>query len=226
MPKKAKWNELPCLTCKEPCSVDAAKCPHCQTVFTPGEIESRKQQQSQSTKLGFGCLGVLVLTVAWCSVPESIPDDPQSGAKGDAVAYYRKIISEVAMCDLAGRGLAKAAKTPNAVAMYNAANEVESSCLEVPSKIRGIEVPKSVGKIAYDELKRTRDICENTYLNRWSAARSIKSTLDGESKVSDLAEMERASTAIGSGTILCSAGLVSVATKLGATVDELGVGGK
>ena len=222
MPKKPKWDELPCPKCMEPRSVNAGWCPHCQSDLASASVAERRNIPVEGQVIGCATIVVLALLVGWCSSKESIPEEPASTAKQDAIALYRKVTEIGAPCDRSAAKFAAAAKSQNLIDMYQAASNVEDSCIEVPSEIRKIEIPESVGQQAQASLESTLETCENAYGERWSGARSLKEVLDRGGKGPQFAEIERSAQVASAGTLMCGGGLVIVATSFGATIDELG----
>jgi hypothetical protein len=74
MPKKPKWNEVPCPQCKEPIAPSANRCPHCQTDFTPAQVEQRTKDHSNGIKFGCAAMLGIVLLLGWCTSPA--PEQP------------------------------------------------------------------------------------------------------------------------------------------------------
>lgn len=174
---------------------------------------------------GNGFAIVAVLMLAGCSDP-SPPEKPGPTAKADMITFYHAMTGAIASCDSAGALVSTAASLGDPVAVYRAAEKMESACLGVPGDLRGITVPLSVGKKSYDELVKTQKACENAYVMKWSAAGTMKKALDNMGSVSARAELTEATEAMGTGTMVCAAGLVSEAVALGVSEAELGIGKK
>ncbi|WP_313335754.1 hypothetical protein [Sphingobium yanoikuyae] len=229
MAKKPGLGERLCPKCKEVIKADASICKHCRTEFTAEELAAAKKQQDQSNlAAGIGCLGI-VLLLSYCVYTSgdkasvaSAPEKPAATAKADAAQFYRNILTAIGPCDAAGKGVAAAGKAGDAIALYQAANSMEQTCLGTSSAIRAIEVPSSVGKAAFAKLTETREVCENTYSARWASAGKMKEALDGGG-VARLAELKDITDAVQAGTLSCVAGLVGQAMELGATEKDLGM---
>ncbi|WP_160172149.1 zinc ribbon domain-containing protein [Novosphingobium lindaniclasticum] len=228
MAKGTKLGQRICPKCKETIKVDASLCKHCGTEFTPEEISLAKADAKKGAKYGgIGCL-LLVLALGTCTyiagkgepAPE-VPDRPTASAKADAIAFYRGIMQVIGPCDRAGAGVAEASKAGDLVNLFSAANEMETACLKTPSGIREVKVPVSVGKASFDKLTKTREVCENAYVQKWSAAKKMKAALDSDGKISALAELKEAASLVQTGTIVCATGLVGEIMALGAKSEDL-----
>lgn len=228
MAKGTKFGERICPKCRESIKVDASICKHCGTEFSAEELATAKAEAKKNAKYGgIGCL-VLVLALGTCTymvgkgepAPE-VPDKPTATAKADGIAFYRGVMKAIGSCDTAGAGVADASKAGDLVTLFSAADAMETACLKAPSNIRDVKVPASVGKKAFAELTKTREICENVYLQKWSAATKMKAALDSDGKVSALAELKEAANLVQTGTIVCATGLVGEVMGLGAKSEEL-----
>lgn len=228
--KKPGLGERACPKCKETIKVDAAICKHCHSEFSPEEIAAAKMEARKSTRFtAFGCLG-LVLFVGFCgmvldngSSPASIPEQPGASAKHDVTGFYRKVMDTIRPCDNAGARVADAGKAGDVIALYQAADAMEATCLSTSSNIAAIDVPSSIGREAHAKLTDTRKACENAYLQRWVSAGTMKKALDERGSVGRLAELKDAAQAVQAGTMICAAGLVGEALALGATEADLGM---
>jgi hypothetical protein len=98
---------------------------------------------------------------------------------------------------------------------------MEGACLGTPSDIRAVKVPASVGKESHKKLTETREVCENAYVQKWSAAGNMKKALDSENKVSAMAELKDSTNLIQAGTMVCAAGLVGEMMTLGVPDSDL-----
>lgn len=150
-------------------------------------------------------------------------DDGKPGltAKADMVAYYHKFMDAVETCDRAGTVVAEASKSGDPVSAYQAADRMESACLSTSGEIKDIDIPKSAGAEVKKELAETIKACESAYINKWSAAGLMKKALDNAGSVSTQAELRDTVQAFQGRTLVCVAGLVSAAMKVGATEDDL-----
>lgn len=236
MPRKAKANEQPCPACKEPCAYDAIICPHCRTAFTPSQIAARKDLHKSAMKTTtIGCLGLIgiVLLIGMCS---KSGDDGKTAsdkkaaavattgdAKKDAIAIYKAMLAATSGCDAASSLLAESLQGGDLVRAYRIADRAESACLSTPSEIRGIEVPESISGENRSTIEKALEACDNAYLRKWDAAKKFKSVIDGDASPSALAALEETTEGIQAGQMACVAGLMSVATSLGATSADLGI---
>ena len=97
MPKKPRWNELPCPECKEPVEVDAKRCPHCQGVYPDSWVDARRASHASGQKAGVGCLvvvGILLLgTCAFFSSGEDKFTEPWSGSWSDPTAEVTQTLA-------------------------------------------------------------------------------------------------------------------------------------
>lgn len=155
---------------------------------------------------------------------EAVAEAPAATAKADAIGFYHDVMSAIGSCDRAGGAVSNAGQSGDMVALYQAADAMEAACLSTSSDVRAIDVPKTVGKKVYEDLTNAREACENAYLNRWSAAGSMKEALDDMGSISRQAELRQASEATQAGILACAAGLMGGAMEAGATTEELGIG--
>jgi len=170
-----------------------------------------------------GQIGIWVLALTACSSGPDVPAEPEASAKNDIIAFYRSFLSTVAACDAAGSQVAAVGQANDLVALYRAADNMEAACLSTPSEIRKLEIPASVGKIAYDRLTKARDDCDMAYVNKWAAAGAMKEALEDTTSIAAQAELSKAGEQLSAGTMLCSGGLVGTATSMGATSKDLGL---
>lgn len=117
--------------------------------------------------------------------------------------------------------MADAGKSGDPVELYSAANKMEAACTSTASDIRNLNVPVSIGKASFDKLTETREVCENAYVQKWSAARKMKAALDSENKISAMAELKDTASLVQAGTMVCALGLVGEVTKLGVDKKDL-----
>ncbi|OHC96404.1 MAG: hypothetical protein A2792_00205 [Sphingomonadales bacterium RIFCSPHIGHO2_01_FULL_65_20] len=243
MPKKAKSGEQPCPACREPCSVEAIICPHCRTTFTQAQIDERKKAESDKNKAGlWGCGGLIaiVLVIGMCSSPAKKDGDdkaigqvagtatpaskaPAGNAKDDAIALFRAMISATSACDAASKSIPAAMQNGDMVAAYRAADRAERACLSVANDIRAIDVPASLGSAHVATAKKALEACDTAYVSKWAGADKLKDIIDGESKPSDLAELQDTASLVQAGQMLCAGGLMNIANELGATNADLGI---
>lgn len=90
MPKSPKWNEQKCPACQEPISVQATKCPHCQTVYSEEQIADFKTTQKLTS---IGC-GVLALAGFFALALCSSSGDDNAESSGVAEIAAQEIASE------------------------------------------------------------------------------------------------------------------------------------
>lgn len=88
--KFAGWNDMPCPACKEPVSVAATRCPHCQIDYTIDQQKDRQDRHRKQSNLScLGCLGLLFLIALlafapWGSAaPEDDPTEVPSTRQSD-----------------------------------------------------------------------------------------------------------------------------------------------
>lgn len=236
MPRKAKANEQPCPACKEPCAYDAIICPNCRTPFSPDQISARKDLHKSTTKAAtVGCLGLIgiVLLIGMCSKSS---DDGKSAtdkkpaavvatgdAKKDAITVYKAMLAATSGCDAASSLLAESLQGGDLVRAYRVADRAESACLGTPSEIRAIDIPDSISGENRSTTEKSLEACNNAYLSKWDAAKKFKSVIDGDASPSALAALQETTEGIQAGQMACVAGLMSVATSLGATSADLGI---
>lgn len=222
MPKKPKWNEVPCPECKEPVAADATRCPHCQVIYDADTVEQRKKTKAQSTKFGtIGCgvlLLILVLSVAFCGSSDTVPEKPGETAQADAKAFYAKVLAAAAPCDSASNVTGEALKSGDLLASFRAARNAESVCLAV--NIRDIEVPASVGKDAHAALTEARGTCDDAYVARWSAMKNTTEMLNGDGGIESLVDATDAAERSGHGVMRCVAGMIAPLIALGVDLQD------
>lgn len=241
MPKKAQSGEKACPACREPCSVDAIICPHCRTVFTQAQIEERKQEvkqeeQTKNKKTAIGCVGLIgiIALIAMCSPSTerdakvaSLPAAKSTGdAKQDAIAIYKAVISATADCDISSKKMADAMQGGDMVFAYRTANTAEDSCLGTGSQIRKIKVADSIQGEHREAAEKALEACDTAYVMKWSGARKLKAIIDGDSSPSSLADFQETTELVQTGQMMCSGGLVVLATSLGASEADLGIADK
>lgn len=225
MPKAPGWSEVACPVCKEPISAVAIRCPHCQSMFTPEQVNARNKEQQRIVRVGCSVALVLALFVGWYNLGGSpdMPEKPQASAKADAITLYKRVISAARKCDSAGIKLSDQLSKGDRVAVYRIAQEAEQACLTVGNDISQIEVPASVGVERHKRLTGALQNCHYAYVSKLDLIKHIKSGLDGETGVSAMAELHRAGETTQFETMMCVAGLATAAIGLGATSAELTV---
>jgi hypothetical protein len=139
----------------------------------------------------------------------------------EMLTSYALLMATVKECDAASSALEPELKRGDPIRAYRAAEVAESACLRVASKIRDFEVPDGLDEKTEDEFKTTLQRCADTYVERWNAAGTLKSVIDGDTRVSTMAELERSSERLESGVMLCGLGFVSAAMSAGVTQAEL-----
>lgn len=75
----AKWNDMPCTSCRKQISVDATRCPYCQTDFSPEQVAARQSQQKKALAAGCGGLVLIVaiiMALSQCSGEPTVNDKP------------------------------------------------------------------------------------------------------------------------------------------------------
>jgi|GEM_PF-5063472 len=153
--------------------------------------------------------------------PAPTVDPERVRTKMEMLTSYALLMATVKDCDAASSALEPELKRGDPIRAYRAAEVAESACLPVASKIRDFEVPDGLDEKNEDEFKTTLERCADTYVERWNAAGTLKSVIDGEARVSTMAELQRSTERAQSGVMLCSLGFVSAAMSAGVTQAEL-----
>lgn len=130
MPKKPKWNEVPCPFCKEPIAVSAQKCPHCQTQFSADDMVKRRKDHN--IVMGSGCLILLIATglLTWCSSPSKDTDKPSTEAtvaSSDSAVVASATPEELKVAREAAEGAQKASSLPR----YAPEPPITASCATI-----------------------------------------------------------------------------------------------
>lgn len=99
---------------------------------------------------------------------------------------------------------------------------MENACVSTGIDVGQVEVPASVGKVLHAKLAETLEVCNNAYVQRWSAGGKMKEALDSHS-VSSLAALKETTSLVQAGQLVCATGLVGPAMELGATQSDLGL---
>lgn len=247
MPKKAKWDEIPCPECKEPVAWNATRCPRCQAVYSRQQIDARKQTHMSSQKLGAGCFAVVaLLLVGMCAFTggdepssntssasnESSAEVPKSGSASPAVvaAFTRlndDIMAAVDGCDRAGKALAERvdSMTKGSGSVYDAysiAARMENACRESWRLVSGVDVPSDLNGAARDSAEKSRDVCENAMLAKQMSAEAMKEVFDGNMRPSAVDDLRQKANTAQAGTFACVGSIFDTGIKAGVDVSKLG----
>lgn len=246
MPKKAKWNEIPCPQCKEPVAWNATRCPRCQAAYSAAQIETRKRSHELTQKWGFGCaaiLGILLLgmcalgggdnqTTADSSVTNESSVVPAAGSASAAVTaavekLHDEIMAGVADCDAAGKALAARADglTTGATSMYDGyrlAAQVEHACRNSWREVSRIEVPSELTGAARARAEEALETCENAMIAKQMSGEAMKEVFDGNMRPSKVEDARQKAEASQAGTWACVAGIFDTGMKAGVDVSKLG----
>lgn len=239
VPKKPKWNELPCPECKEPVASDAARCPHCQAVYSAEQIEARKNLHKSSQKWSFGCLAIVgILVVGTCatmgdeeeaaefsSSSGSANEIPEAGSASATVTtamteFNDSIMAAVSGCDAAGEALAEASEglTTGATSIYEAyslASGVEDACRESWNRVSDIDVPSEFEGRARDAAEEALETCENAMIAKQMAGAAMKEVFDGDMRPSRMEDAQQKAEVAQAGTLACVAAIFDTASKAG-----------
>ena len=241
MPKNPKSNEFPCSRCKEPVSIDASKCPHCQTVYYEAEIKVRKERHASNQKWGLGCLTLVVLlALGMCmsggkdNTTGSTDDPTEMPAAGSAtpnvtaaiVKFNRDIMSAVSGCDSAGKSLAeKVEGLPKGKVsiydLYPLAAGVEEQCKDSWRRVKDIELPSDMSDGVNIALEKVKDSCETAMLAKQMGGEAMKEVFDGNMKPSAINDAKQKAEAGQAGTLACVAGIFTAAGKAGVDMKAL-----
>lgn len=236
----AKNGEVLCPVCRSSARLDAIICPHCKAVWTQAQIDARNQAASVSgesakdDKKAFvvGCIGIIavILMLATCIGGGEKKEAAGAGgiastgnAKADSIEIYKAVIAATSDCDKSSAKLAGALKGNDLVFAYRAADQAEGNCLGTASAIRKIEVPDSIAGEHRKTVKDALEACSTAYVMKWDGAKKMKAVIDGDSSPSAIAELQETTETMQAGQLMCSGGLVAVATALGATEKDLGL---
>ena len=239
LPKKAKWNELPCPECKEPVAVDAKRCPHCQAVYSEETVQARTATFASTQKFGFGCMAlVAVLFLGFCAWGGSDDEEgsgvstaaPAAGtASQDATAAVVKLQSDIMEavrgCDSAASSLADAAQgaaeNGSVYEAYGAASRVEDACRGSYQLVREIEVGSALTGAAEDRAEETLETCENAMIAKQMGGATMAEVFDGDMRPSKVQEATENAEAGQLGVMACVAGIYETAGAAGVSLDAL-----
>jgi len=222
--------EEACPKCKKRINLEATVCPFCQSAFSEVEMGARRTEHKSNQKaLGIGCLVLvgLVMAISMCSGSD-VADDAETAVPKDnksaAIALHDGLFSAVKECDIASGQLSSAGQSGDPVSAYRAANATESACLEVPTNIdKLIRFSENFDDKRKVDATKAVETCSNAYIMKWSAARDMKKVLDGDVRLSVLADMQDTAKSFQAGQFLCAAQMMGIATSYGATMKELGL---
>lgn len=167
----------------------------------------------------FAIAGMLMLAACGTSEPE-IPAEPAATAKEDAIAFVKGFQAIVAPCDAAGKVISTVS---DMVGLYRAADDMEAACLDVPTKIRELEVPVSLGKDAHAKFSESVAACEDAYLARWTTASKVKAAVEYNDSVAAQAQLAEAAEGTEVAILLCGAGLADGAMSVGVSAADMGL---
>lgn len=242
MPKRPKLNESPCPECKEPVSVEASRCPHCQAVYSSGVVFARQKANADGQKWTIGCVSVVgILLLAMCSTggeDDSKPADsavespaPKPGsASVDVTNAVKKlntdIMAAVKPCDEAGKSLAEIAGglsngRTSVYDGYNAASSVENACFNSWSLVSKLEVSSALKGAAKTQANDTLETCENAMVAKQMGGKAMKEVFDGDMRPSKMNEAKEKASTAQAGTIACVAGIFSTALQAGVELDKV-----
>lgn len=241
MPKKRKWSEVSCDACREPIAVDAKRCPHCLTDFTPEQVAARKKQHGKELKVGCGALLTIVALLAivgQCTnsgeadvgnetgAAPTAAKSPSQSAKADAAAFYGNVVSAMAPCDAGGKRSAEVAdliRTGRASVFdgYTASREQADGCRESSSRFIGMDAPASFTGDAEVAADKAIKVCGDAAIMKQMAGETMMEIYDGEAKPSKVAELKDRIQSAQGGILACVANAMDAATKAGADLKEL-----
>ena len=224
-------DEKTCPKCAETVKAAAVVCKHCGYDFkagampkTAGDIQKETQKAAQKgLAVGCGTLIALAALVTMCSMPASIPEQPGPTAKADALALFGKVTKAAGECDVAFSRMATELSGKDEIRTFRAAEVAAAACAGVNGTITSIEIPTSLGKIQHDAAKSTLELCGAAYVDRWSAADSMKQALDGKDSVSVRSELQRAIAEGAARGKACAEEMADMVLKAGGTSKDLEV---
>lgn len=235
MPKKAKWNEAPCPVCKEPCSTEALKCPHCQTEFTARQINERKKT-FQNGMVGCGVLAlILVFAVYACSGSDERAKDlpraewPAIGSASKEVTaaskeFAAEVFTAMTPCDDAGGALAEAVEgiqsgKTTAYEGFDLSDKMERLCGFSASRVREIKIPEVFTELGKAKAAETLENCSTAMLLRKAGAKASKKIFDGDTRPSTVHEVKQSSDQFSKGQMACVSSLLDVYASQGVKSD-------
>ena len=242
MPRKLKWNEVPCSECKEPVSVDATRCPHCQAIYSSADVDARKKIHSNSQKWGVGCVALIgVFLLGMCSfggdknsTHEDVSADaplPDAGsASADVTSSVKKLNDEIMLavkpCDEAGKSLASAAGglgngSTSIYDSYSAAANVERACKNSWSKMNDLDVPPALTGAVEAKAEKAIETCKNAMLAKQMGGEAMKEVFDGDMRPSKMEDAKEKTSIAQAGTLACVAGIFSTAAHAGVNLDNV-----
>lgn len=246
MPKKAKWNEIPCPACKEPISPSATKCPYCQTEFPPEQVAARVKNHRQG--IGVGCLVLLlaVLGLGYCgsqleepsvvvenstaaaSEASAVAEEKSvaTAAKPGFIGLWRDVLRLAKPCDqlnsAAIDAVAKAgAGSASLVDAYGIASDAQKTCQETWLAIGRLSPPDGLSKEQEKATKKALDACDTAYFSRKESLETMLEVIDGDQRPSKVQTYKERGELAQSGILVCIAGLTGVAGELGVNFDEI-----
>lgn len=247
MPKKAKWDEIPCPECKEPVAFNATRCPHCQAVYPQSMVEGRKASHESTQKWSLGCVViVIILLLSMCafggSENETVADNPignessvavpAAGSANESVTaavmtFHDDIMAAVNPCDVAAKSLAERADglTTGATSIYDAyslAARVEDACRESWRVVGDVQIPEALQGAARESAEGTVEACENAMIAKQMGGEAMKEVFDGDMRPSKVDEARRMSEAAQAGVLACVAGIFDTGIKAGVDVGKIG----
>jgi hypothetical protein len=242
MSKKPKWNESPCPECKEPVSVEANRCPHCQAGYSSGVIYARKKANADSQKWGIGCVALIaMLILGMCSfgggngsksdeTTAETPAPKAGSAPPETTSAVKKlnddIMAAVKPCDEAGKSLAEiGGGLGNGRASvydgYSAASNVESACRSSWSEVGKIEVSPVLTGPAKTKAEEALETCENAMIAKQMGGEAMKEVFDGDMRPSKMNEAKEKTSIAQAGTIACVAGIFATAAQAGVELGKV-----
>lgn len=228
MARQARLNDIPCPECKEPVASDATRCPHCQAIYSPEVIADRQALQKKKRQESFfGCGAILLIMavgLAYC-VPKD-GDNVVEGSgdpKADAIQLYNNVLAAASECDQRSARLVEDLQGGDPVAAYRTAEQAASVCLYTDNEIQEIGIPNSFDDEDEADAQEALQTCGDAYVAKWSWADGVKDSIDQGPTISQLAQLEDATTAAQNYSMLCMTGLMSIAIKHGATEADLGI---
>lgn len=229
---------ISCSQCRKKFVSSRSICPFCQYERPAGD-QGAKQRLPDALKKGCGVLvvafiGFTALVAIFgkneptkskpsASSPSTMAADQKAMAKGAALQMLQQVYELARDCDASGKQMSEAIQSGNVVDAYRAADQAENICLPIGNKMADIEVPDSITEAEQKQAKDAIEACQATYLARWEGARSMKTALDGDQRASVLANIQDNAETVSRGTFACVGPLIAIASKYGASDQELGI---
>lgn len=239
---------ITCSQCSKRFSSGLSSCPFCRHERSASELSKQSPLPKALMIAGIAVVAFAVFAIAVAGsnrkaggdgaaktvapIASASPANADEAAKAKAAAkqaslqLFRQVVSIAHDCDAAGKALAEAVQSGDAVFAYRSAEATENTCLPVGSKMIEIDVPDSLNEADQKSASEALKACQAAYLAKWDAARQMKTVLDGDQRPSAVAKVQDATDMMQRGTLACIGTLTALAMSHGATGEDLGIKGE